>query len=111
MAYFTNFPDPAVQQKVATLLQGNEDISENWSKNYGIETMHGDLNYINDADSTLNYFEIQKIKIMQKQLADKITEETDPVRQGFWMKKYIELKNSENEILKRSGTAILGSKK
>jgi DNA primase len=111
MAYFTNFPDPQVQQKVATLLQGNEDISENWSKNYGIETMHGELNYINDADSTLNYFEIQKIKIMQKQLTDKITEETDPVRQDFWMKKYIELKTSENEILKRSGTAILGSKK
>jgi DNA primase len=109
--YFINFPDPEIQKRIATLLQSQEDISENWSKNYGIETLHGELNYINDADSTLNYFEIQKIKIMQLQLAEKITTETDPVRQDFWMKKYMDLKTAESDILKRSGTAILGNKK
>ncbi len=111
MQYFINFPDAEVQQKIATLLQSNEDISENWSKNYGIESMHGELNYTYDAESTLTYFEIKKMKAMQVMLMDKITSEQDPVKQGLWMKKYMELKSAETEILKRSGTAILGIKK
>ena len=109
--YFINFPDPEVQKKVATLLQTNEDISPNWSKNYGIETLHGEFNYLNDVDSTLNYFEIIKIKALQKTLMQKITDEADPARQSVLMKKYLELKNAETDILKRSGTAILGIKK
>jgi DNA primase len=111
VAYFINFPDTAVQQKIATLLQTNEDISPKWAENYGIVPMHGEMNYINDVESTLNYFEIKKIKVMQVMLSQKITNEEDPIKQGLYIKKYLELKTHEQEILKRSGVAILGMKK
>jgi DNA primase len=111
ISYFTAFPDTEVQKKIASLLQTDNEISHNWKEKYGIEMMHGELNYVFDVESTLNFFEVKKIKAMQQLLTQKITEEEDPVKQGLYIKKYLDLKSTEQEILKRSGVAILGMKK
>jgi DNA primase len=109
--YFINYPDPVIQQRMADLLHTKNEVSANWQKNYGIATLHGEFNYINDVDSTLAYFELKKIKSLQEELARRFREEKDPVRVEFFMKKYIELKASENDILKHVNTVIVPLKK
>lgn len=108
-AYFTNLPDTAVQQKVATLLQTNSDISPKWRENYGIETLHGDMNYVNEIDSTLIYFELKKLKLVQAKVLEMVGQETDMLRINALIKKHLELKQSEADIMRRMGTVIIKS--
>jgi len=104
ISYFINFPDAAIQQRMASLLQTRDEISHNWKDIYGIETLHEVADYLNDVDSTLSYFEFKKILIMQELLTKKILEEKDPIRQTLLQKKYIELKQTERDIVKKHGT-------
>jgi DNA primase len=107
LQYFTNNPDVAVQQQMISIMQEKNEISPKWSINYGIETMHGDQNYINDVESSMGYFELKKIKVMQKELAKRLKDEKEPARVDYLMKKYLELKASENEILEKVSTVIV----
>jgi DNA primase len=107
MSFFTNHTDPAIQQRMVSLLQLRNEISHNWADKYHIETMHGDLNYINDVESTLSYFELKKIKIMQQDIMQRISTESDIQKQIALIQKHLELKTHENDILKKSGTVII----
>lgn len=110
--YFTNYPDPTIQHTIATLLHTKNDISPKWKETYGIDTLHGEMNYINDVDSTLAYFELKKIKMVQADLAQRLKTETDAGKIEALMRKYIELKASESDILKQTFTVIVpGGKK
>jgi DNA primase len=107
ISYFINFPDQQVQQKMASLLHTRNEISPNWSINYGIETLSGEFNYMNEADSALSYFELKKIMKMQDELADRFLKETDIHRITVMQQKIIELKRAENDIIKKHGTVVL----
>jgi DNA primase len=107
LPYFMNYPDTTIQQQMITLLQTRNDISPKWSENYGIETLYGDLNYLNDVDSTLVYFELKKIKLLQDELSMRLKEEKEPIKVDFLIKKYIDLKTAENEILRKVNTVIV----
>lgn len=104
---FINYPDAVVQHRMATLLHTKNEISHNWSDNYGIETLHDGMNYINDVDSTLSYFEFKKILYMQEELQKKIKEEKDPTRQTMFVQRFFELKKTEREIVKKHGTVVI----
>jgi DNA primase len=107
LQYFINYPDPAVQQRMASLLHTRNDISPKWSENYGIETLHGEMNYLNEVDSTLSYFELKKLKIVESEILTRLKQEQDPNRLNALLRKHLELKQSEAEILKRAGTVIV----
>lgn len=107
ISYFINFPDQQVQQKMASLLHTRNEISPNWSNNYGIETLSGEFNYMNEADSALSYFELKKIMKMQDELADRFLKETDIHRITVMQQKIIELKRAENDIIRKHGTVVL----
>lgn len=107
LQYFINYPDIAVQQRMASLLHTRDDISPKWSENYGIETLHGEFNYLNEVDSTLTYFELKKLKIVQAEVLNRLKQEQDPNRLNALLRKQLELKQSEAEILKRAGTVIV----
>jgi DNA primase len=107
ISYFINFPDQQVQQKMASLLHTRNEISPNWSNNYGIETLSGEFNYMNEADSALSYFELKKIMKMQDELADSFLKETDIHRITVMQQKIIELKRAENDIIRKHGTVVL----
>jgi DNA primase len=105
--YFTNFPDDAVQQKMASLLHTRNDISPNWSNNYGIETLAGEMNYLNEADSSMSYFELKKIMKMQEELTQRFLTEKDIQKVTVLQQKLMDLKKAESEIIKKHGTVIL----
>ena len=105
--YFINYPDQSIQQRMASLLHTRNEMSPKWSENYGIETLHGELNYLNEVDSTLTYFELKKIKIVQVELLNRLKNEQDPNRLAALMRKQLELKHSEADILRRMGTVIV----
>jgi len=105
--YFTNSPNVQVQQRMASLLHTRNDISPNWSNNYGIETLSGELNYMNEADSALSYFELKKIMKMQDELASRFLKETDIHRITVMQQGIIELKKAEHEIIRKHGTVVL----
>jgi DNA primase len=107
ISYFINYPDQAIQQRMASLLHTRDEMSPKWSENYGIETLHGELNYLNEVDSTLTYFELKKIKIVQVELLNRLKNEQDPNRLAALMRKQLELKHSEADILRRMGTVIV----
>lgn len=107
LQYFINYPDTDVQQRMATLLHTREDISPKWSENYGIETLHGEMNYLNEVDSTLTYFELKKLKIVQAEIFNRLKTEQDPNRITALIRKQLELKQAEKEILKKIATVIV----
>ena len=107
LSYFINHPEQQIQERMATLLHTRNEISPNWSNNYGIETLNGELNYINEADSALSYFELKKIMKMQEELAMRFLKETDIHKITVLQQKVIELKKAENEIIRRHGTVVL----
>jgi DNA primase len=105
--YFANFPDAGIQLRIASLLQVQNEMSVKWSENYGIETMHGDLNYINEAESALTYFEMKKLKLVQAEILERLKTEQDITRLSALLHKQLELKHAEADILKKMGTVIV----
>lgn len=106
-SYFINNPDEQIMQRMANLLHTKNDISPNWSNNYGIETLNGEMNYMNEADSALSYFELKKIVKMQEELAERFLKEQDANKVTVLQQKILELKKAEHEIIKKHGTVIL----
>lgn len=104
--YFINHADEKLRTAMASLLHNHTDISPNWSKNYGIETLNGDLNYINEADSALSYFELRNILKMQEELTKRFLGETDANKIIFLQQKFMELRKAENEIVRKHGTTV-----
>jgi DNA primase len=109
--FFINYPDQAIRDKMASLLHPRQDISVKWREKYGIESVSGSLMYVNDVDSTLSYFELKKILIIQDQLTSKLSQEKDPIAQKVYMERFIELRKVEREILKKHGTVVFKSHK
>lgn len=107
LQYFTNYTDAAVQQKMASLLQQHTDISPNWSKNYGIMLLHGENNYLNEVDSSLIYFELKKLKVAQAEILKRLQNEKDTDRVMALVKKQMEFKRTEAEMLQKMGTVIV----
>lgn len=107
ISFFTNFADTALQHTLTSLFQIRNEISPNWSENYGIETLSGDLNYMNEADSALSYFELKKIMKMQDELVKRFNSETDLHKITVMQQKIIELKKAEAEIIRKHGTVVL----
>ena len=107
--FFTNFEDADVQQKAAMLLHNNDEISVNWKERFGIESIHGEENYINDAESTLAYFELKKLKLVQAELTQRIQSEKDENRLVVISQHYLMTKQQEKEILQKHGTVIVKS--
>lgn len=107
VSFFVNHADPEIQHKIASLLQTNNEMSPKWKENYGIETLHGELNYINEVDSTLTYFEMRKLKEVQMQVLARLKTEQDSAKLQALLAKLLELKKSEAEILKKLGTVIV----
>ena len=111
MHYFINHPDQDTRNKMASLLHPKQDISNKWREKYGIESAGGPMMYMNDVDSTLSYFELKKILIIQDHLTTKINNEPDPQRQKVMQEKFLELRKMERDILKKHGTVIFKSHK
>lgn len=105
--HFINFPDADIQHRIATVLHTNTDISPNWRNNYGIESVHGENNYINEAESSLTYFELKKIKIAQAEVLSRLTTEQDTNKIMALVRMQMQFKQSEAEILKKMGTVIV----
>lgn len=104
--YFVSYPDPQVQQRVATLLQSQDDISPKWQENYGIGTLHGDMNYVNEIESPIVYFELKQVKLVQGEVMNRISQEQDIPRLQALQRKYLELKQAEADIVKKMGTVV-----
>ena len=104
--FFINYPEQAIRDKMASLLHPREDISINWREKYNIESTTDTLMYMVDVDSTLAYFELKKILIIQDQLTAKLMKEKDPIAQQVMMQRFIDLRKVEKEILKKHGTVV-----
>jgi DNA primase len=110
MNYFTLHPEPKVQIRAASLFQNKNEVSHNWLDLYGIGMLNGDENYIHDVESTLGYFELKKIKIMQADIRNELHKTRDEVKMMSLMQQFIALKKTEHEILQRPGTVIIRSR-
>jgi len=110
--FFINYPDVSIRQRMATLLHTREEISPGWKEKYGVETQ---VNYISDVESTLAYFELKKIILIQDNLARRLGQEKDPIKQKALIEAIIEesakIKNDESGIIKQHGTVVLSSLK
>lgn len=111
MHYFINYPDQDIRNTMASLLHPKQEISTRWKEKFGIESASGDMMYITDTDSTLSYFELKKILIIQEQLTSRLNNETDPITQKVLQEKFMQLRTMERDILKRHGTVVFKSQK
>ena len=92
---------------MASLLHTRNDISPNWSNNYGIETLAGEMNYMNEADSALSYFELKKIMKIQEELVQRFQKEKDEQRISVLQQKILEMRAAEREIIKKHVPVVL----
>ena len=111
MHYFINYPDQKIRDTMASLLHPRPDISVKWREKFGIESLSGNLMYINDVESTLSYFELKKILIIQEQLTTRLNTEADPIAQKVLMERFLQLRTLERDILKRHRTVVFKSYK
>lgn len=109
--FFINYPEQSIRDRMAALLHPRPEISEKWREKFGIEAVSGTLMYVNDVDSTLSYFELKKILIIQDQLTAKLSQETDPIVQRVMQEKFLNLRIMEREILKRHRQVVFKSSK
>lgn len=107
VAYFNSIPDAGLQNKLAGLLHTKNEISHNWKDIYNITTLNGELNYINEIDSALSYFELKKLILVQGEVLKRIKEEKDPTRLMILQTKLIEMKRAEADIVRKVGTVIV----
>jgi DNA primase len=105
--HFINYPDGIVQQKMATLLHTRNHVSAGWSEKHGIETLHGEHNYLNEVDSALSYFELKKLMVMQEDLSEKIKQEKDERKIMALQENFSKLSMMQMDITKRHGTIAL----
>jgi len=103
--HFMNTADESIKSRLVTLLYSKNEISHNWKEKHNIDTIHDEFNYVNDVESSLNYFDYKKLMVMQEDLSEKIKKEQDPARQILLLTKQMELKSMEREI--KHGTVIL----
>ncbi|MCC6186091.1 MAG: DNA primase [Chitinophagaceae bacterium] len=109
LQYFTQHPNQKIQIRSAGLLQEKNEVSHNWLEVYGIGSLNGDDNYLNDIESTLGYFELKKVKIMQAEIREALHKTKDDQEAITLMQQFMGLKKTENEILQRPGTVIVQS--
>lgn len=109
--YYLRHPDADVRSRMASLLHPRQGISEKWKDRYGIETAPESVLYPNDVDSTLSYFELKKILILQSQYAEKLKEEQDPLKLQVMQERFLSLRAMEKEILKKHRTVVFSSRK
>jgi len=109
--FFINHPDPATRTAMASLLHPIQEVSNNWKEKYGIEIALGPSLYQNDVDSTLSYFELKKILLIQDQLTEKLKTETNPVALKVIQERFMQLRAMERDILKRHKTVVFKSNK
>lgn len=107
LSFFTNHTDNIVTAKMASLLHTSNQISPNWSATYGIETLNGELNYLNEVDSSISYFELKKILKMQEEIMKRFANEKDPAKIAILQNTIGQLKAEERAIIKKHGTVVL----
>ncbi len=108
---FTNYPDPVVRNKLSALLHAEPHISENWSLKYGIKSINDRLPYMADVESSLSYYENQKVMIFINDTIKKLETETDPREMLRLQMKFLELKKLEREILQKHEPVVFKSLK
>lgn len=106
LGFFVGHADEVVQKKTADIFQ-TKGLSHNWKERHNIDTLDGELNYINEVNSPLLYFEVKKLRMIMTTLHERIGKEKDEKRLEVMMKKYMELKVEEKEMTQAYGTAIL----
>ena len=109
--YFINYPDSVIRNRLASLLLPEKEISPKWKDRYGIETLSEHMNYINDVNSSLDYFELKKILSMHDKLTQKIKAETDPAKLDLLLREHIKYKQLEREITQRHKPVVYKSNK
>lgn len=107
IAHFSQHADPDIRQQMASLLHSRHEISPNWKQIYGIESVHGEPPYLMEVESSLIYFEIRKLKKIQKELLEAMRSEKEDRKLMQMIRRQMELKATEADILRRLGTVIV----
>ncbi len=111
LSFFVNYPEAEVQKNLVSLLHEKNEVSTGWKEKHGIDTYPDALNYINDIDSSLAYFELKKILIMEEELAKRISEERDAARQTMLLEHVLRLRSMKHDIVKKHETVTLSLKR
>lgn len=104
--HYMRHAEEGVRNRMASLLHGSPGISQNWSEKYGAEAPPVQVVGVNDVDSTLCYFELKKILLMQNDLIEKLPLEKDPMKQMAMQQLFLKLKATERDVLKRHETVV-----
>jgi DNA primase len=98
--YFINHPDKVIRDKMASLLHNNAEISAGWSKKLSIEMLQPSMLYVMDVKSSLQYFELRKVRYILSEIVQKIKNEKDPLIVDALFKVYYEYREKQSDIIK-----------
>src|SRR5690606_6614027 len=102
--FFSTHPDEHIQKLVPQFVSNHPEISENWKAKYNIETRNSaDVN-LQEANSTILYFELKKVKHMQSVVLNHLRTESRLELLNHWQQQYVDFKKREQDILHNIGT-------
>jgi DNA primase len=107
--YFLSNPSDEVRSKLASLMYEGHKFSTGWETKLGITVSYGLNNYINNVNSTLDYFELKKIRVIERSLMERLKTETDPMVVKKLQETYFSLRVTEREITKRHKPVVYES--
>ena len=98
--YFVNHPDAQVREKMASLLHTDENISTGWKEKLNIDVPHPMPNYMYQVNSSLDYFELRKVRVLLREMEEKFKYEKDPAQLNILFQSYYKLRAIQAEITK-----------
>lgn len=104
---FVYYPDEALNRLVISLLEFPYEISPKWEEMIQSRRMSDIEQSRKDANLSVSYFKLRKLKQMLEQNQQELEHEKDPLVQQQLIELHIELKKFEREITSVLGTVIL----
>ena len=104
--HFTTHPYSMISKRAASLLQSQFDVSNNWQERQAIEVKFGAEVYLSEVDSTVGYFELKKIRMMQTELNKRMIAEKDPDRITAMQKLVMKIDQEVKDLVKKHGTVV-----
>lgn len=111
--FYTQHPEPEIQQIAINLITSPYELSENWEKRYEITLQSQkspELNFSEDSIQALKRFRLRKIVRMcskNQEEIKKLTQSGDMEKLMVHMKVQQKLLNIRNDLAKELGTVVL----
>jgi DNA primase, catalytic core len=108
LRYFTYHDEASIREAAIEAVHYPYELSKNWAARYQIDVLPKEMNFVNNANKSVLYFMLKKIKRTLMTLWEELKElQHDPEETAVIQTAWMEIKRSEQEMVKHLSTVLL----